>query len=260
MPNLPATWLSQGRRAPKRRAPLRCEPMRRALDGLIDALPSQCAVCSLWPARRLCADCCARWATATPRCQLCAIAVPAGVKVCGACLRGPAPLSICLAAVDYAYPWHRVIADFKFRGDTGLARSLAALMLQSPQACEQLARCDALVPMPLSPQRLCERGFHQTLLLARALARQQPVQILAAAAERRHTGTPQHDLARAQRLRQLRTAFAVAPDQRSRIEGRRLLLLDDVMTTGASLHALAQCLRRAGAAEVGALVLARTPL
>lgn len=249
MPDLPATWLSRRLALP-----------RRALRGLADALPSQCAICRRWPARRLCPDCCARWAAARPRCRCCAMAMPAGVQVCGACLRHPDALASCLAAVDYAYPWRTVIGDFKFRGDIGLARSLAGLLRQSPQVCAQLAECDALLPMPLSPQRLRERGFHQTLLLARALSRQQPVTVLAQAVRRHHTSQPQHDLPRAQRLRQLRSAFEVAPGQQQRIEGRRLLLLDDVMTTGASLHALARCLRRAGAAEVSALVLARTSL
>lgn len=249
MHHMPATWLSRRLALP-----------RRALHGLLEALPSQCAICRRWPGRRLCPDCCGRWAAAQPRCLGCAMAVPAGVRVCGACLRQPEALDVCLAAVDYAYPWHTVIGDFKFRGDIGLARSLAGLLLQSPQVGAQLARCDALLPMPLSPQRLRERGFHQTLLLARALARQQPVHVLAQAVRRRHSTQPQHDLPRAQRLRQLRSAFEIAPGQHQRIEGRRLLLLDDVMTTGASLHALARCLRQAGAAEVGALVLARTPL
>ncbi len=249
MPVLPVSWISRRLATPA-----------HALRHFAAALPSQCAVCRRWPAHRLCHDCRARWAPALPRCRSCAIAVPSGVQVCGSCLRNPDALTACVAAVDYAYPWQAVIGDFKFRGDTGLAASLSALLLQSAAACAQLAACDALVPMPLSPQRLRERGFHQTLLLARALARHQPVTVLARAVERRHTDVPQHDLGRAQRLRQLRSAFHVVPAQRECIAGRRLLLLDDVMTTGASLHALARCLRRAGAAEVSALVLARTPL
>jgi ComF family protein len=186
--------------------------------------------------------------------------VPAGVPVCGTCLRQPPPLDLCLAAVDYAYPWHAVIGDFKFRADTGLARPLAGLMDWMPGVDEALAWCDALLPMPLSDTRLRERGFHQTLLLARALARGRAALVPPRAIRRSHTATAQHDLPRSQRLRQLRSAFAVAPGQQALIAGRRLLLLDDVMTTGASLHALAHCLRRAGAAGVGALVLARTPL
>lgn len=181
------------------------------------------------------------------------------IRICGACLVKPPPLTHCLAALDYAYPWQTVIGDFKFRGDTGLARSLAALLLELPQVREQLEQCDLLLPMPLSPQRLRERGFHQTLVLARALAAQAPGKLRHQAVQRAHTAQAQHDLSRALRLRQLRTVFSVPPAQLAHVRDRKVLLIDDVMTTGASLHALATCLRRAGAAQVSALVLARTP-
>jgi ComF family protein len=186
-------------------------------------------------------------------------------RVCGSCLLKPPPLTLCLAALDYAYPWQTVIGDFKFRGDTGLARGLAALLLQLPQARRQLERCELLLPMPLSPQRLRERGFHQTLLLARALAdqagaaAQAPGKLRPQAVQRTHTALAQHDLPRAARLRQLGKVFSVPTSQLRHVHGRRVLIIDDVMTTGASLHALAACLRRSGATDVSAMVLARTP-
>lgn len=114
--------------------------------------------------------------------------------------------------------------------------------------------------MPLSAQRLRERGFHQALVLARALSGPSTCgKLRHQAVQRTHTAQAQHDLPRALRLRQLRGVFAVPPAQLPHVRGRKVLLIDDVMTTGASLHALATCLRRAGAAEVSALVLARTP-
>ncbi|CAB5688685.1 DNA utilization protein GntX [Delftia tsuruhatensis] len=186
----------------------------------------------------------------------------ASPRICGRCLVRPPPLSQCLAVLDYAYPWQAVIGDFKFRGDTGLAHSLAALLLEQSAVREQLDGCDMLLPMPLSPQRLRERGFHQALLLARALAaRSGPMagKLRPHAVQRSHTEHAQHDLPRSARLRQLRKVFRVPPSELRHVRGRRILLIDDVMTTGASLHALATCLRGAGAADIGALVLARTP-
>ncbi|WP_245587256.1 ComF family protein [Comamonas composti] len=193
------------------------------------------------------------------RCSRCAQLLPAGTAVCGACLRHPPLLKHCVAAVDYAYPWRSLLTDFKFRGDTGLARCLAGLLLATPEARQLLAECDGLIPMPLSSQRLKERGFQQSLLLARPLARATGARLLSQAVLRLHTGQAQHDLPRAQRLRQLRGVFSVHHARASQIAGRKLLLLDDIMTTGASLHALADCLLRAGASQVSAMVVARTP-
>lgn len=242
MPDLHATWLSR---------------LQRRWDATLQALPSQCAICGRWPGQRLCADCRARWAQALPRCALCARQLPPHAPaVCGACLRHPPRLARCIAVLDYAYPWRQVIADFKFHADLGLARSLGALLAFHAAALQMLQECDALLPVPASPQRLRERGFDHTLLLARAL---RPPALWHRAVLRRHTAQAQHELPRAQRLRQLRHAFSVAPGWHERVAARKLVLLDDVMTTGATLDALAGCLLRAGAASVSALVLARTP-
>lgn len=246
MPNLHATWLSR---------------LRQPWDAALQALPSQCAVCRRWPAERLCADCLARWAQASHRCLRCALHLPAPTPLCGACLRQPPALAACVAAVDYAYPWQQLIGDFKFRADIGLARSLGRLLAEHAPAQPLLQSCDALIPVPSSARRLRERGFDHTLLLARALSRQLPLslEIRSHAVQRQHTDMPQHVLSRHQRLRQLRGVFQVPPAHAEAIKSQHLLLFDDVMTTGATLNALAGSLLQAGAASVSALVIARTP-
>lgn len=246
MPNLHATWLWQ---------------LRRQWDGVLRALPSQCALCRRWPGERLCADCRARWASTSHRCLRCALHLPAPTPLCGACLRQPPALAACVAAVDYAYPWQQLIGDYKFRADTGQARSLSLLLAEHAPAQQLLQRCDALIPMPCSARRLRERGFDHILLLARALTRLQPCSpmILSNTIKRQHTAMPQHSLGRQQRLRQLRGAFQVQAAHAESIKNQHLLLLDDVMTTGATLDALANCLLQTGAASVSALVIARTP-
>ncbi len=222
----------------------------------LGGLPSQCAACHAWPARTLCDACVARFAQPAARCRTCALRVPAGVTQCGACLRHPPPLDSCLAACDYAWPWTDCIARFKFQGEAGWAAPLATLMRATPWAEPALEAADWVLPMPLHVQRLRERGFNQALELARRLApgRCDPALLL------RLRDTPsQAGLPRAQRLRNLRGAFALEPLRRAEFDGRRVLLVDDVMTTGASLAAAAQVLREAGARHVDALVLARTP-
>ncbi|MCW5322825.1 ComF family protein [Verminephrobacter aporrectodeae subsp. tuberculatae] len=233
----------------------RLQGVARRLRGLSGSVPSQCAVCHAWPAQRLCKACTARFAQPATRCQRCALRVPAGVGVCGACLRNPPAFDACLAAVDYAYPWADALADFKFRGDPGWAATLAALLRSTPGVAPALEAADRLLPIPLSVQRLRERGFNQSALLARRLERSKTD---SRSLLRLHATETQIGLSRARRLRNLRGAFALHPAQAAALHGQRLLLLDDVMTTGATLHAASLVLRAAGAAQITALVLART--
>ena len=220
-------------------------------------LPGRCAICRQWPADPVCGTCVARFAPPRTRCQACALPVPTGVLRCGACLRAPPPLGRCLAAVDYGWPWRDVLARFKFHGHPGWATQLAWLMRSSAWAEDALLEADRVLPIPLSPQRLAERGYNQSWLLARQLAprKAEPALLLRI----RHTPA-QRTLPRADRLANLQGAFVVEPLQAHRVRGQRVLLVDDVMTSGASLHTAAQALLLAGAREVSAIVLARTGL
>lgn len=229
----------------------------RRLRSWGDALPSQCAFCHAWPARRVCNACAARFAQPAHRCGRCALRVPPGVAVCGACLRAPPLLDDCLAAVDYAYPWAEALAEFKFRGDPGWAGALASLLRDIPGMTAALEAADCVLPVPLSSERLRERGFNQAALLARRLAGPKADN---ATLLRLHATEAQSGLPRAERLRNLRGAFAVEPARAGAVAGKRVMLVDDVMTTGATLQAAAEALRAAGAAHVTAAVLARTGL
>lgn len=231
---------------------------------LWNSLPALCQVCGAWPANAVCPACAARFRGAPVRCNACAAPSPSGTLTCGACLTQPTPLHTCVAAVDYGYPWNDLIARFKFRNEPGWAGPFAQRLLQLPQAIELLGRCDLVVPIPLTPARLAQRGYNQAWELVKALRRQRP----------RESGSPQvapdlllrlleapqqHRLSREQRLSNLQGIFALHPQRPHRVERAHVLLVDDVMTTGATLHAAAQALRQAGAAQVSALVFARTP-
>lgn len=167
----------------------------------------------------------------------------------------PGPLAGCVAAVRYDYPWDALLARLKFQDEPGWAGPLAQLLERTGQDCGLLAACDALVPVPLSPRRLAERGYNQAWELARRLDRP----ALPRALLRCVDSAPQHTLDRAERLIHLHGAFMVHPAWLDRVRGRRLLLIDDVVTTGATLQAAASALVQAGAASVDALVLAATP-
>lgn len=219
-------------------------------------LPSQCAVCATWPGRRLCDACIAQFAQPRLRCRTCALPLHGGATQCGKCLQSEPALAHCVAAVDYGYPWAGLIAEFKFRADPGWADSLAELMRTTPWAEPLLESADWLIPIPLTTLRLRERGFNQAHSLAAHLHRGK---VASGILTRSHAGADQHKLSRAERLRNLSGAFGVDAGSASVILGRHVLLIDDVMTTGATLTAAARALHAAGAGKVSALVLARVP-
>lgn len=221
-------------------------------------ISSQCMACGSWPAQPLCAQCRARFTHTVPRCRSCALRLPdahAGDH-CGQCLRHPPPLQQCLVAVDYGYPWALPLAQWKFHAQPALTRHLAQWIQQQAAWPALRDACALTLPIPLSPQRLRSRGYNQTLLLARALdcPAIQPHLL-----QRMHDTPAQVRQGRAARLRNLRGAFSVPPQYQAALAGQTVLLVDDVITTSATVHAAAQALLQAGAAQVHAVALARTP-
>lgn len=222
---------------------------------LINRLPSQCQVCHSWPANTVCDDCVSQFAQPHARCQTCALPVPQGMPHCGACLKQAPPLDQCLAAVAYAYPWSNLMAEFKFRDQTGLARVFATLLKATPWVEPALEGADIVLAMPLSGAKLRQRGYNQALLLARELNH---TKVQTDILLRIQESPAQHTLKRTQRLNALDHAFAVDPLRTDALQGTRVVLVDDVMTTGASLYAAARVLRAAGASHITGLVFART--
>jgi ComF family protein len=230
---------------------------------LLESLPATCQVCAAWPAQPVCEACVQRFAAPRLRCRICAAALPGDLGLCGACLTSAdePPLAQCLAAVDYAYPWDGLIARFKFRSEPGWARPFASLLMQVPGTLPLLHSSELVVPVPLTAQRLGERGYNQAWELIKALRPLAPIQAgcaLATALVRLGETPDQHSLGREARLRNLRGVFAAHPLHAHRLVGRHVLLVDDVTTTGATLHTAALALRQAGAIRVSALVFART--
>ena len=200
----------------------------------------------------------AHFAPPVARCERCALPLAGGARICGACLKDPPPVDLCLAAVPYAWPWADCVVQFKFYGEPGLAAPLAALLPAAPGVASALSLADMAIPLPLSSERLAERGYNPAQLLAERIAPARLPLRLDLLVRTRHTA-PQHDLPRAQRLRNVRGAYAVDPLLATQLAGRRVVLVDDVMTTGASLFDAARAVRDAGAAHITALALARTP-
>jgi len=164
--------------------------------------------------------------------------------------------SSCVTAKLYVSPWKELITAFKFEEQVGLAYFLAHQMRQTPAIAQRLDDCDFVVPVPLSAQRMRERGFNQALVLAKQLC---PERTLGQALIRLRDTPAQSGLSRSDRLVNLHHAFIVNPHGLPKLRDSRVVLMDDVTTTGTTLLACTQALHAAGVKQVQAVVLARTP-
>ncbi len=185
-------------------------------------------------------------------CRRCAIPLPESGGVCGQCLTTPPPLDAVHAAFVYAFPIDRLVPRLKFHRDLAAGRLLADLMGQS--LCGDAAWPEAIVPIPLHRARLRERGYDQALELAVPLSRRTGIALRADALMRQRATSAQSELDADARRRNLRDAFSVAQALPAHV-----VLVDDVMTTGATLHAAARALRKAGVRRIDAWVCARVP-
>lgn len=229
-------------------------PFRGLLAGL---LPQCCLLCGTGAdgGIALCGACRGALEAVSHPCTRCAGPLaarsgPVDRRICGACLNRPPAFDSATCALEYAGATAYLVRRFKFSGDLAAGRVLARMMLLRPPA----SASSVLVPVPLHPRRLRERGFNQAAELASQLGRWLGLPCRHAAI-RRHAGAVQSMLADAQaRRRNVRKAFEPACD----VSGWNVLLVDDVLTTGATLDALARTLKRAGACRADVWCAART--
>ncbi|HUQ29163.1 MAG TPA: ComF family protein [Usitatibacter sp.] len=195
-------------------------------------------------------------------CVLCAARSPS-LMVCADCvaslprfdeqvLRGKAHYDAVVAAYEYRFPLDRLVQRFKYAGDLAVGRWLA---LELARRVRDERRPELLVPMPLTTARLRERGFNQAAQIARVVSRSLGVPVALRLVERVRDAPSQSGLGRRARRANLRGAFRC----RAPLRGRRVVLVDDVITTGASADAVCAVLKRAGASRVDVWALARTP-
>jgi len=223
----------------------------------------QCAVCRAWSHQTICDSCLALYARPQPRCWTCAARLPPELigrpqAQCGRCLREPPPLDRTVAALDYAFPWDGLLQHFKYHQALELRESLLERLNTALNGAD-VVEPDWLLPVPVSIERLRERGYNQSYELARALARRRvlrcdPEMLLRVRHNERQAGLPLDA-----RAANVRGVFAVNPLRAARLRGTSVALLDDVMTSGATLFEVAGVLLQAGVMSVQAWVVARTP-
>lgn len=213
-------------------------------------MPLPCWLCGAETARgQLCAPCVDElpWLP-NRRCEICALPLASG-RVCGACLDHPPRFDCVEAALAYQFPVDALVRAFKYGGRLALGRVLGGLL-----ASRVAGQVDAIVPMPLASARLAERGYNQALEMARVVSAVTGIPLLPDACRKVTDTPPQASLPWKERARNVRRAFVCDRD----LAGRRIAVLDDVLTTGATLNELARVLRKAGAAEVRGWIVART--
>ncbi|TCW82306.1 amidophosphoribosyltransferase [Burkholderia sp. SRS-46] len=226
------------------------------------ALPNRCALCGNLSHPVICAACdAAYWNEARLRCTVCAVPLAAGPARraagyrCDACRATPPPFDATLALADYRPPLDGLARQLKFHARLALgaefAGRLARLIADAPGADGDF---DVIAPVPLAGRRLVARGYNQAWAIARPLARRLGVTADAALLARIADTAPQSRLDRHARRDNVASAFVVADD----VAGRHVALVDDVMTSGATLSAAALALKAAGAARVTNLVALRT--
>ncbi|MBV9758188.1 MAG: ComF family protein [Alphaproteobacteria bacterium] len=254
--------LAELARAGRRLAGAAGQAGRVALDVL---LPPTCLTCDV-PVEapgQLCAECFRATAFITePFCRRCGVPfVHAGqagpARLCQTCLIHPPAFAAARAALRYDAQAKHMLLPFKHADRTETARTLARMM--AGVGADLLRGADVLVPVPLHRQRLTARRYNQAALLALALARLAARPVLPDALRRVRPTATLGERGAAERIALLEGVIAVRPARAPRVAGRTVLLIDDVMTSGATANACARALAEAGARRVDVLVAARVP-
>jgi ComF family protein len=227
-------------------------------------LPNLCALCGNMSRNTLCDGCdAAYWNEARLRCTVCAFPLAGSSRRSGAahyrcagCRAEPPPFDATFALADYRAPLDALALGLKFRARLMLAREFAARLASlADDALAPAHRPDLVVPVPLARKRLIERGYNQAWEIARPFARALRVPADATLIRRIVDTAPQSTLDLNARRQNVGRAFALTKP----VAGLHVALVDDVMTTGATLEALAHLLKAAGARRVTNFVVLRTP-
>ena len=235
---------------------------RRWLRTMAHALlPSSCALCGGRCEGAVCPPCHAQFVTPATRCPRCAnpVGIADAGRECAACLKERPAYDATVAGADYLAPLDQLVLQLKFGGKLALAPWFAQVLRDAVIDRRGFVLPNVLCPVPLGRQRLAERGFNQALEMARPLARSLGVPLAARLAIRARDTLAQSGVAPDQRGKNIRHAFTVAPEALAMVRGQHVGVVDDVMTSGHTLHELAATLKANGAARVSNFVFARTP-
>lgn len=228
-------------------------------------LPCRCLLCASDSGNQLlCMGCHMALPYSAHRqlCQQCGLQLESLSFVCGHCLAHPPAFSRCIIPFAYEFPVDGLIHGFKYRRQLANGKLLSQLLLDDIKHHAQgdAAWCspDLLIPAPMHWLRRWQRGFNQAEFLARHIAAELAIPLATHLIKRTHKTPAQKELTRSERQLNLRKAFVLADQHKAAIAGKRIALIDDVVTTTATVRELSQLLISAGAKDVQVWALART--
>jgi ComF family protein len=222
---------------------------------------SACLLCQApaTAAQPLCDNCLPDLPWNTHACERCALPLPPELLLCGECRPRPPPQQNTIAPLRYVFPVDGLIAGLKYHQQLAHTPLLSRLLLEAIQAADQPLP-QLVIPVPLHPRRLAERGYNQSLELARPIAKALGLPVEARLIQRKRHTRAQRTLNAATRQRNLDRAFAIDERRLAQLgHPSHVALVDDVLTTGATVGAIASLLQRHGVAGIDVWCVARTP-
>lgn len=187
-----------------------------------------------------------------PQCPQCGLS--SNGLVCGSCLNSPPDFDATLSLFTYDFPLDAMMQRYKYGSMLNLGYVFGKILNKKVS----LAEIDLIIPMPMHPIRLKERGFNQSLKIGKVITNNHPEKLNYISVQRQRYTPPQASLPLKERVKNIKGVFKINADSIKHFKGKRIAIVDDVMTTGASLIELAKTLKQAGAAHVECWVVART--
>ena len=238
--------------------------LKNVLTGLADIIfPSRCVVCGIVLGNneriRICSECLSRISfVKAPVCSCCGLPFvnyEGTDHLCGKCISSKQYFSVARSVGEFEEPLLDVIHQFKYKGKIAVGETLGRLMAEFEYDSFSIEGYSLILPVPLHQRRLKERGFNQSVILAREIAMRCPIRLDFRTLKRTIHTKPQTGLGKKQRSMNVKGAFEVT--DRGRIDGERVVLIDDVYTTGSTIRECARVLIKNGVEEVAVLTLAR---
>ncbi|WP_256207433.1 ComF family protein [Nitrosomonas marina] len=214
-----------------------------------------CILCGAVSSHDFCSGCSKSLSRLTANvCKICAKTLITGTtNICGSCLASPPAYSTTIAALIYTFPADMLVHALKYRQQLAIAPVLAELLLETIRHQQSTDQPDLVIPMPLHPKRLQERGFNQAIEIGRHLSQQLRIQFCHDSCKRIKNTLPQAELPWKMRRDNVKKAFICNQN----LSGMHVAIVDDVMTTGATLNELANQLRKQGACRITNWIVTR---